>query len=223
MVLFHILYDLNYFDVLKINFDTLFFQSYIYINATPFLLLVGVSLTLSYSKAKKTMTEKEIQKKFLVRGLKIFGYGLIITLVTWIYLPDGFIIFGILHCVGISVIFAYPFLKLQKSSLGIGFSLVIAGVFLRFFIFDFYYLLWLGFIPAGFFTVDYFPLLPWFGVVLIGIFVGKKLYPNYKRSFHLNDMSEHRSVKILSFLGRHSLIIYLIHQPIILALIWLIF
>lgn len=223
MILFHILYDLNYFDILKINFDALFFQSYIYINATPFLLLVGISLTLSYFRAKRTMTEKELQKKFLLRGLKIFGYGLIITLVTWICLPDSFIIFGILHCIGISIIFAYPFLKLQKSNLGTGFLLVIAGVFLRFFTFDFYYLLWLGCIPAGFFTVDYFPILPWFGVVLIGIFVGNKLYPNYTRSFNLRDMSQYKFVKFFCFLGRHSLVIYLLHQPIVIGLIYLFF
>ena len=149
--------------------------------------------------------------------------GLIITLVSLLYITEGFIIFGILHFIGIAIILVIPFLKLDNFLLPLSLCFIFIGVLLNSFIVDFKWLLWLGLIPSNFFTVDYFPLLPWFGVVLFGVFVGKKLYPNHKRSFHLNDMSEHQPVKILSFLGRHSLIIYLIHQPIILALIWLIF
>ena len=221
MILFHVLYDLNYFNIFKINFDTHFFQSYIYLNATPFLLLVGISLSLSFSRAKKTMTERELQKKFLLRGLKIFGYGLIITLVTWFYLVDGFIIFGILHCIGISIILAYPFLKFQKYILQSGVPLIIASIFLKTLTFDFNWLLWLGFIPAGFYTVDYFPLLPWFGVVLVGIFIGNKLYKDNKRIFNLKDMSAFKPVKFFCFIGRHSLVVYLLHQPIVIGIIYL--
>lgn len=221
MILFHILYDLNYFDILKINFSSPSFQSYIYINATPFLLLVGVSLTLSYSRAKKTLTDKELHKKFLLRGLQIFCYGLIITLVTWFYLGEGFIIFGILHCIGISIILAYPFLWFQKYVLPTGILLTVTGFFLKTMTFDFYWLLWLGFIPSTFFTVDYFPLLPWFGVVLVGIFIGNKFYKDNKRTFNLKDMSVYKPVKFFCFLGRHSLVIYLLHQPVVIGLIYL--
>jgi len=222
MILFHILYDLNHFNILKINFDSIFFQSYIYINATPFLLLVGISLTISYNRAKKTLVDKQLFTKFLFRGLKIFCYGLIITFITWLYLDEGFIIFGILHCIGLSIILAYPFLKIQKFIPLTGISLTAIGFILKTMTFDFYWFLWLGFIPTTFFTVDYFPLLPWFGVVLIGIFIGNTFYKENKRTFNLKDMSIFMPVKFICFIGRHSLVIYLIHQPIVIGLIHLI-
>lgn len=223
MIIYHILYDLNYFNIYKTNFDTFFFEIYKYGAASIFVILVGVSLSLSYGRIRNKKNVKEVYFKFLKRGLSIFAMGLIITLVSLLYIPEGFIIFGILHFIGIAIILAIPFLKLNNFLLPLSLCFIFIGVLLNSFIVDFKWLLWLGLIPSNFFTVDYFPLLPWFGAVLLGIFVGKKLYPNHKRSFHLNDMSEHRSVKILSFLVRHSLIIYLIHQPIMLALIWLIF
>ncbi|MCX6818607.1 MAG: heparan-alpha-glucosaminide N-acetyltransferase domain-containing protein, partial [Candidatus Aenigmarchaeota archaeon] len=65
----------------------------------------------------------------------------------------------------------------------------------------------------------YFPILPWFGVILIGIFFGNKLYPNAKRSFNIIDLSKFRIIKLLSFLGRHSLFIYLLHQPVIIIIV----
>ena len=119
--------------------------------------------------------------KYLQRGLKIFGLGLIITLATWIWPGEGFIVFGALHCIGISIILAYPFLRFRYQNLLLGIILISIGIILKNFTFDFYWLLWLGFTPSTFYTVDYFPLLPWLGVVLIGIFVGNIIYPNFKR------------------------------------------
>jgi uncharacterized membrane protein len=79
----------------------------------------------------------------------------------------------------------------------------------------------LGFKPSQFYTVDYFPILPWFGVVLIGIFIGNTLYPFNKRRFKIKDISQLKFVKFFCFLGRKSLIIYFLHQPILLLLIHL--
>jgi uncharacterized membrane protein len=184
-----------------------------------FIILVGISLTLSYNRVKNKLTKKQLQLKYLKRGLTIFGLGLLITLVTWIYLVEGFVVFGALHCIGISIILAYPFLRFHYANLILGIILIFAGIVLKTLTFDFYWLVWLGFTPTHFTTIDYFPLLPWFGVVLVGIFISNTLYPNLKRRFSLKDHSEVLFVRFLCFLGRHSLIIYLIHQPIILLII----
>jgi len=221
MIVFHMLYDLNYFNIYKLELYSGFFLWFFYPFAIVFLLLVGVSLTLSYSKASKKLTKKQLQLKYIKRGLKIFGLGLIITLVTMIYLREGFIVFGVIHCIGISIILAYPFLKFRYQNLVLGIILVILGLILKNYTFDFYWFFWLGFIPSNFYTVDYFPLLPWFGVVLIGIFLGNSLYPNYKRRFHLKDLSGFIFIRFICFLGRNSLIIYFIHQPILIGLIHL--
>ncbi|KYK29625.1 hypothetical protein AYK20_05125 [Thermoplasmatales archaeon SG8-52-1] len=221
MIIFHLLYDLNYFDIYKINLYTGPILIYLYFIGSTFLLLVGVSLTLSYSGIKKIFSKKEIQLKYIKRGLKIFSLGLFITFVSWLYLNEGFIIFGVLHCIGLSIILAIPFLKYRYINLSVGFIMIILGIILNNFTFDFNYLLFLGFIPNQFYTVDYFPLLPWFGVVLIGIFVGNFLYIDNKRQFRLKNLDKFRFIRFFGFLGRHSLLIYFIHQPVMLALIHL--
>jgi uncharacterized membrane protein len=78
----------------------------------------------------------------------------------------------------------------------------------------------LGFEPNFFFSFDYFPILPWYGVVLIGIFMGNLIYPESKRRFDIPDFSDNIISRSLSFLGKHSLKIYLIHQPIIIMLLY---
>ena len=221
MIGYHILFDLNFFDIYSINLHLLPFRLFLYPIGTTFLLLVGISLTLSYARAQEKIPTKKLPLKFLFRGLKIFGFGMIITFVTWILLPENFIIFGVLHCIGISIILAYPFLQLRIPNLLIGVVFIIVGILLRSMVFDFSWLVWLGFAPSGFSTIDYFPLLPWFGVVLIGIFIGNTIYPNYNRKFELPDLSRYKSINFLCFLGRHSLIIYLLHQPILIGIIYL--
>lgn len=221
MVIYHIIYDINFFKVYEINLESPLIILFLYPIGTIFLLLVGISLTLSYSRVEKKYSNQKLIKKFVFRGLKIFCLGLIITIITYFYLDRGFVVFGILHCIGISIIVSYPLLRYRFLNLFLGLVFILFGIFLRLFSFDFNYLLWLGFIPENFYTVDYFPLLPWLGVVLIGIFLGNILYPNYTRKYDLDDYSDIRIVKFLSFLGRYSLFIYFIHQPIIIGFIYL--
>jgi uncharacterized membrane protein len=63
--------------------------------------------------------------------------------------------------------------------------------------------------------------LPWFGVVLMGIFFGNLLYSDSARRFQLADISFFSGIKVISFLGKHSLLIYLLHQPLIIAVLYL--
>ncbi len=182
--------------------------------ASMFLFIVGVSLILSYSKVKKE-SKKSVILKYLKRGLKIFSLGLLITAVTWAFFPNDFIIFGILHLIGISIILVIPLLKFKRLNLILGLITISLGFFLEQFRFGFDWLLWLGFIPNNFYTFDYFPILPWFGVILLGLFFGNLLYPNGKRSFKIKDISNFFITKFLAFLGRNSLIIYLVHQPLL--------
>ena len=221
MVVYHFFYDINFFSIYEIDLHSGLFLLFSYLIGTIFLLIVGISLSLSYSRIKDDKNKKQLQLKFILRGSKIFGLGLLITLVTWIYLQDGFVLFGVLHCIGLSIIIAYPFLRFKIRNLIIGALLVSIGMYLKTLTFDFSWLFWMGFKPYQFYTVDYFPILPWFGVVLIGIFVGNTLYPSNKRRFKLKDASKLIFVKFFCFIGGHSLIIYFLHQPIIILLIHL--
>ena len=222
MVLYHLLYNLHYFGHYNINVYSGFWMYFARTTATIFIFLVGVSLTLSFSKAiKSNLNEKKLFLKYLRRGLKIFSWGLIITLVTWVFLREGCVVFGILHFIGISIILAYFFLKLRLWNLLIGILFIFLGLYLKSFTVNFSWLVWLGFKPAHFYTIDYFPLFPWFGVVLIGLFIGNLIYPDYSRKFYLQDFSNFSIIKSFCFLGKHSLLIYLIHQPLIIALLYL--
>lgn len=214
MVVFHFLYDLNYFKIYNVDIHTGFWYYFAIITASMFIFLVGISLTISYSG-------KANYRKYIIRGLKIFGLGVLATIATWLFLGEGFIVFGILHFIGLSIIFAYPFLRFKKVNILLGISFIILGIYLQTLVFGSPWFFWFGLKPQGFYTVDYFPLLPWFGLILLGLFFGNNLYSEGKRFFNIRDLSKNSLIRRFCFLGRHSLVIYILHQPILVAFFWL--
>ena len=221
MIFFHFLYDLNYFGIIALRLYKGYFLIYVYLVGIIFFTLVGISLTLSYSKVKDKLTNNELKTKFVSRGLRIFGLGILISLISYIFLKEGYILFGVLHCIGLSIILSYPFIKYRYFNLLLGLLLFVAGLVLKNLSFNFYWLFWIGFIPENFYTIDYYPILPWLGVILIGIFFGNMLYFQNKRKFDLVDLSNFKIVSLFTYLGKHSLIVYFIHQPILLSIIYL--
>ena len=221
MVVFHLLFDLNYFGIYPADLYSGLWFIVGRFAAIVFIFLVGLSLTISYSKAcAKNLSRQNHFSKYLKRGLRIFLLGLVITLATFIFFPAGAIWFGVLHLIGISIIITFPFLRFKKLNIVLGAILIIAGLYLMQFTFSFPHLLWLGFFPQNFYTFDYFPLLPWFGVVLLGIFTGNLLYPNAKRRINPETFPAVSPKNPICFLGRHSLAIYFIHQPLLIALLY---
>jgi len=91
-------------------------------------------------------------------------------------LGENIIIFGILHCIGISIILAYPLIKYRYANLIIGVICITCGIYLSQFTFDFNWLLWLGFRPHDLYSFDYVPLLPWFGLIALGLYIGNTLH-----------------------------------------------
>ncbi|MBU3904917.1 MAG: DUF1624 domain-containing protein [Nanoarchaeota archaeon] len=217
MIIFNWSYTLKYFNLYTIQSGWTYWYLFPRFIGGMFIFLVGLSLILSYNRVKHKSI-KEIYLKYLKRGLKIFGLGLGITFITWILFPSTFIIFGILHLIGFSIILAIPFLNFKKLNLILGLLLIGSGIYLQNTI-KIPLLLWL--IPQSFPTFDYFPILPWFGIVLIGLFAGNTLYRKNKRTFNINDYSETSIIKHISYLGKYSLILYLIHQPILVALLFI--
>ena len=221
MVLVHLRYDLVYYG----GYRTPLLVSAGWVNfarvtASMFMFLVGVSLTLSFARATKGEPgDRQLFAKYLKRGLTVFGWGMVITVVTWVLLREGAVYFGILHFIGLSIILAYPFLRLRLPNLLIGLILIALGMCLNGRTFTFPWLMWLGLAPERLYSVDYYPLIPWFGVVLLGVFFGNLLYPGHARRFPFPNWSGVLPIRWLAFLGQHSLMIYMVHQPIIMAML----
>ena len=224
MITFHLIYDVTYFGEYTWSLYTGFWWYFARVTASFFLIIVGISLTLSYKQVKDSKPIGEIRKKYIMRGLKIFGWGLIITLCTGIFLEKGMIIFGILHCIGISIILAYPLIKYRYLNLIIGTLCITGGMYLSRFTFDFNVLLWLGFRPQDMYTFDYVPLLPWFGLVALGLFIGNTIsFPTARKKRRKTaSFSIPLVARVACYLGRHSLVIYLLHQPLLILILYVI-
>jgi uncharacterized membrane protein len=221
MIIFHTLFDLNFFQIIPVDVITGFWRYFAYATASLFLFIVGVSLIISHARAEQKIDGFSLIKKFILRGAGIFCLGLLVTLATWLYLGEGFVIFGILHLIGISVMLSLLFFRFKKYNILIGIVVIGTG-YLMSGIYGAIWLLPLGIHPVTFWSVDYTPLFPWFGVVLIGMGIGSWVYPAGKRQFALRRLPD-VMVSPLSFLGRHSLLIYLVHQPVIILLLSLVY
>lgn len=221
MLLFHTAFDLAYFGIFPIEVRSGPWKILAVCTASLFLLLVGISLTLSGARAMGTLDRKGFILKYVRRGAWIMALGFLITIVTLIVVPGGPILFGILHLIGFSIVLAPLYLRYRWANLCAGALLILAGWSIMGLTGP-SWLIWLGIHPAGFASLDYTPVLPWFGVVLFGVFLGHSLYPGGERRFRV-PAGGGPGQKLVTLAGRHSLAIYFAHQPIILLMIALIF
>ncbi len=217
MIVFHTAFDLQYFGGWNLGAASGAWFWFARLTAGLFVFLAGVSLAISRQKAEKKLDKEELRKKYLKRGLKLFGYGLAITAFTYVFFPQEFIVFGVLHFIGVSIILAQFFYGKEKLSILTGFAAIIAGFLIHNLRVSFPWLLWLGISPSGFASFDYFPLLPWFGLLLVGMWLGEKIYAGDRRKFDLPKTGF--PAGFLSLLGRNSLIIYFVHQPVLVAIV----
>lgn len=179
-----------------------------------------------------------LSRRHLFRGLLLTACGAAVTLATWLVMPSELILYGILTLLGLSALLLNLlhtlFQKLHwevPPPMGFAVSLLLFFLLrevpggylgfegLRFFalpaeLYRFPVLTLLGFPPAGFSSSDYFPLIPWFFLYLAGYFLWKLL----SRQKKVLEALQHPGLRPLSFVGRHSLLIYLLHQPVLLGI-----
>jgi uncharacterized membrane protein len=219
MVVYHLMYDLDYFGGYPIESTSGFWARFADATASAFLFLVGVSLAISYVRASAGHPGRSLFGKYLLRGIRIFAYGMALTLVFLVF-GMGVVAFGILHLIGVSIILAYPFLRYRFANLFLGLSLVGAGVYMGIegLTSQNPWLLPFGVVPENLVMPDYRPLLPWFGVVLLGVFAGNVVYGGGRRPALFAGKAPAVARPLLP-LGRNSLFVYLIHQPILIALL----
>ena len=224
MIAFHFIYDCFSFAGDWVRFSShpaaIIWERFI---CMSFIIISGISLNFT--------------RRGYRRGLIVLLCGCAVTAVTYFFIPDQVIWFGVLSFLGCAMILTYALRALlNKVNMWVGtaVSLILfilcydipqgyIGIFshplikLPEAIYELKWLAFLGFPHRSFFSADYFPILPWIFLYIFGYILWRavKRYGLDKRLV--------RNVPVLSAIGRHSLLIYMVHQPVLYGVCWLIF
>lgn len=196
MIIYHIAYDLQMMYGWGLGlFESWGWTSLRQGTASLFLLLVGASFAISWNRTPH-------YKKYLKRGLGVIACGMLVSAATYWWEPETYVRFGILHMIGVSILLLPLFTRMKEGSAIVGLIIMLLGMIMP---------------PPDFASVDYFPMIPWFGIVLLGFAIGHFCYVRAKLpSFFIFNYSVFIP---LSFPGKHALVIYLLHQPILLLIL----
>jgi uncharacterized membrane protein len=215
MVAYHFSYDLDYFGLASFDFyEGRFWRSARTFILGMFLLLVGVSLVIA--------TRNGINRHAFLRRLAVLVLcAVLISVATYFVFAERMILFGVLHFIALASILGLLFIRLFWLNAVLGVAAILSGVYYSNPVFDQPLLQWVGLMTFRPGTEDYVPLLPWFGVVLLGIFLGRLLFASQVLSTALNWQGRRFPARLLALAGRHSLLIYMLHQPVLLGILWL--
>ena len=215
MVVVHFMYDLvELYGLIEWEYPPLF-SFVMNWGGVLFLLISGICVTLG--------------SRCIRRGLLVLACGVVVSAVTYGMYYFGFsgksiiIYFGVLHCLGTCMLLWPLFRKLPHWALAaIGLVLVIAGLYLKTLPgISHPWLMIFGLPWAGFASSDYFPLLPYLGFFLIGSALGKSVYRK-KESLLPQVNPKNFLIRFFSLFGKYSLWIYMLHQPVLSGIFYLI-
>lgn len=207
MVAYHFIFNLNYFNLINYSvFESYSGQLWRSFIVTGFLLSVGISMGLSVARRRNFQGIKSSL-------FKIFLSAVVVSGGSYFIFPEAWIFFGILHFIFLAKIVLLPFTKFPFVALAAAIIIfIVYYVYGSYNPFNVLYGVWL--FPKNY-TFDMVNIIPWSGVVLLGIFLSR--YPLYKIFFILDKLGDN---KLVSFISRHSLIIYLLHQAILFPALW---
>jgi len=210
---YHLLFDLGEFVGLpkflgwSTNLSSVAWTIAQHFFAGLFVLLSGTSSTLTRSNVR--------------RGLKLLAVSFLVTAATYLFDPASAIFFGILQCLAFSMLLYGAAFKKAPSSVCALCGAAVLGltallpVVKRALVVRTDWLIPFGLTSPSFSSYDYFPLIPWFGVFLIGAALGKSVYAK-----KTGLLPWRMPANFVNFAGRHSLIIYILHQPLIMGLLY---
>lgn len=212
MIAYHFAFDLRFFGVTHTDFEHA--RSWLCARATivsAFLTLVGISLALADANRVPF-------RRYARRVARVAACALLVSVASYAMFPRSFIYFGVLHCIALVSLLAWPLRGRPVIATALGIAIVTIGLTLSDAFFDPRWLSWIGLMTHKPATEDYVPLLPWAGVILIGIGAGHLL----RKNGFAPVAAFARLPRWLAWLGRHSLAVYMLHQPVLLALLWLV-
>jgi uncharacterized membrane protein len=182
--------------------------------ASVFLALVGVSLALAHQNG--------LNWRAFLRRLAIIGAAAaLVTGASLVFAAGAGIFFGILHCIAVASLLAAPFVAAPAwASLAVGLAAIVAPALVHSRLFDPPWFMWLGLGEALPNTVDWRPLLPWAGVVFVGLGVARARGVLARLTSPKRWRAASAPWRAICFAGRHSLPIYLVHQPILIGIVY---
>ncbi|WP_081158087.1 heparan-alpha-glucosaminide N-acetyltransferase [Ensifer aridi] len=219
MAIYHFVWDLELFGYVAAGTaGTGGWRLFARLIAGSFLFLAGYSLVLG-------QLPKFRPRAFALRFGKIAGAAALISIATWFAFPDSFIFFGILHAIAAASLVGLLFLRLPAAVSFLAAAAAFAAPFyLRSPIFDTPALWWVGLSETVPRSNDYVPLLPWLAPFLAGLGVAKLFHPFFVARLGTDQTrgsTRNLWLTPLAFGGRHSLVIYLAHQPLLIGLVYL--
>jgi len=212
MFVYHFFFDLRFYGLIAADFEhDPFWLGFRALIVAAFMVLVGLSLVLADRASA-------MPAHFWRRIGIIAACALLATIGSWILFPRTFIYFGMLHAIAVASVLANPMTRRPWSAAAIGCAVIALGLVLSHPAFDARPLSWIGFATAKPATVDYVPLAPWAGFVFLGIALAHVLARHGFRA--VAPLAS--APRWLRWLGRHSLAVYMVHQPILLGALWLV-
>lgn len=214
MAVFHFVFDLEIFGFVGPGTTgSGFWRGLAKASAGSFVFLAGVGLWLSHANGIRWGA-------FGKRLAIILAAAALVSVATYIAFPDAFVFFGILHSIALCSVLGLAALRLPILIIAI---LAVAVFFAPDFAaspaFNAPWLWWTGLQTIQLSTVDYEPTFPWFAAFLAGMAVAKLA----SRSGYWEQLSttkSSRTMRVFGFFGRHTLVVYLIHQPILISIVW---
>lgn len=197
MIIFHSAYDLRLFDWPTIPPDwNWFWWTFPRVIVASFLAVMGAS----WVQARKK--EKDL-RPFKIRLLKLSAAAVAVSVATYLLFPERWVYFGTLHCIAVSSVCLFAFEKKWSQYLALIFIILSEILGLR--------PPWID-LPHP--SMDYIPLFPWLGFAILGMLLSEKIAEVSLPKFFT------RASRPIIWLGRHSLKIYLLHQPLIFGALW---
>lgn len=214
MAIYHLFWDLSFYRVIPV--DVGYDPGWVAFARTilfSFMFLVGVGLVLGHGDGVRWPA-------FFKRWAFVVAGALIITVATYFAFPGSFVYFGVLHAIAVASLVALPFLFTPLWLTGlVGVALIVLHFAYANAFFNERFYSWIGLWTVPPPANDLVPLIPWLGVVLLGVLAmrwGQKAGLDNRLAAM---QPRNRLARVLAWMGRWSLVIYLVHQPLLLAII----
>ena len=220
MIVYHVAWDVDFLaPAVSIDPFTGAWKVLQIVCGSMFIGIVGVSFWVADSRAAaRGLHGMALWRTHVPRAIEVLAAAVLVSVVTFLaFGHDGFVRFGILHLIGVLMLVVLPLVvRLRAWNALLGLGIIALGVLFEPFS-DLPGALALGFHPGA--GVDWYPLVPWAGAALLGVALGSVLYPGGLRGRSLRWLpSTSPAGESAGMPGRHSLPIYLVHQPVLIVL-----